>query len=76
MSLRICVVSPACAIWAVSPEPLLFAHTIQGTKEASDKEPGIWLHWMAGHARLKDHNAQKSLGPFSHETAQIKLQQE
>ena len=41
-------------IHAVMPEPSLFAHTIEGTEEASDKEPGIWPHWMAVLSHFKD----------------------
>ena len=40
-------------ICAVSPEPLLFSHSMK-VDEGSDQKSDIYRHWMAEHASLKN----------------------
>ena len=40
-------------ICAVSPEPSLFAQSME-VDEGSDKKSDIYAHWMAAHARLNN----------------------
>ena len=54
--MRAAKVQASLRIHAVSPEPLLLAHTIiqaVSQEEPSDRKPDPWPLWMAGHAQLK-----------------------